>query len=181
MNTWDAGRAAFWRTWQSAYSLTHREGPGIEERVGFTSMPGGKSERVGTLGGMALGVSRSSTHPRESMNLIRFLVRRELQSKKDSANAKPPDQPALYELPLMLDQYAHSATTNQQRGGVVARPSIIVGARYEDFAKSYFEAVHSVLIGGKKAPEAAAALEKQLIEMTGFKTGAPSKRVQLAQ
>jgi trehalose/maltose transport system substrate-binding protein len=181
MNTWNSGGAAFWRTWQSAYSLTHRGGPGIEERVGFTSMPGGQSERVGTLGGIALGVSRSSTHPQESMNLIRFLVRRELQSKKDTANANPPDQPAFYELPLMLDPYAHSATTNQQRGGVVVRPSIIVGARYEDFAKSYFEAVHSVLTGEKKAPEAAAALEKQLVEMTGFKTGPPSKGVPLTQ
>ena len=151
MNTWNSGGAAFWRTWQSAYSLTHRGGPGIEERVGFTSIPGGQSERVGTLGGMALGVSRSSTHPQESMNLIRFLVRRELQSKKDSANAKPPGQPVFYELPLMLDPYAHSATTNQQRGGVVARPSNIVGARYEDFANSYFEAVHSVLTGEKKS------------------------------
>ena len=115
------------------------------------------------------------------MNLIRFLVRRELQSKKDSANANPPDQPGLYELPLMLDPYAHSATTNQQKGGVVVRPSIIVGARYEDFAKSYSEAVHSVLTGEKKAPEAAAALEKQLAEMTGFKTGPPSQGVQLSQ
>jgi hypothetical protein len=35
-------------------------------------------------------------------------------------------------------------------------------------------AVHSVLTGEKKAPEAAATLEKQLIQITGFKTGLPS-------
>ena len=115
------------------------------------------------------------------MNLIRFLVRRELQSKKDSANATPPDHPAFYELPLMLDPYDHSATSNQHRGGVVARPSNIVGARYEDFAKSYFEAVHSVLTGKKKAPEAAAALEKRLVEIIGFKAGPPSQGVPLNQ
>jgi hypothetical protein len=64
MNTWNSGGAAFWRTWQSAYSLTHRGGPGIEERVGFTSIPGGQSERVGTLGGMLGGFPIIDSSPR---------------------------------------------------------------------------------------------------------------------
>jgi hypothetical protein len=34
-------------------------------------------------------------------------------------------------------------------------------------------AVHSVLTREKTAPEAAAALEKKLVEITGFKTGPP--------
>jgi hypothetical protein len=34
-------------------------------------------------------------------------------------------------------------------------------------------AVHSVLSAEKKAPEAAAVLEKRLVEITGFKTGPP--------
>jgi len=33
--------------------------------------------------------------------------------------------------------------------------------------------VHSVLTGQKEAPEAAAELEKQLIEITGFSAGPP--------
>jgi hypothetical protein len=35
-------------------------------------------------------------------------------------------------------------------------------------------AVHAVLTGEKKAPEAAAVLEKRLVEITGFKIGPPS-------
>jgi len=33
--------------------------------------------------------------------------------------------------------------------------------------------VHSVLTGERRAPEAAADLEKQLIKITGFNTGPP--------
>jgi hypothetical protein len=35
------------------------------------------------------------------------------------------------------------------------------------------DAVHSVLAGEKPAPQAAAALEKKLVAITGFKTGSP--------
>jgi hypothetical protein len=36
------------------------------------------------------------------------------------------------------------------------------------------QAVHSVLTGEKRALEAAATLEKELVRITGFKTGPPS-------
>jgi hypothetical protein len=35
--------------------------------------------------------------------------------------------------------------------------------------------VHSVLAGERSAPTAAAALEKQLVAITGFKTGPPKQ------
>jgi hypothetical protein len=52
---------------------------------------------------------------------------------------------------------------------------MIVGDSYEGVSTAYFEAVHSVLTGERSAPEAAAALERQLVEITGFKIGPPSK------
>jgi len=42
--------------------------------------------------------------------------------------------------------------------------------------KAYNQAVHSVLTGESSAPMAAAALEKQLVVITGFKTGPPKPR-----
>ena len=38
---------------------------------------------------------------------------------------------------------------------------------------AYIQAVHSVLTGEKSAPEAAAALENELVRITGFKKGPP--------
>jgi trehalose/maltose transport system substrate-binding protein len=43
-------------------------------------------------------------------------------------------------------------------------------------ARAYIAAVHSVLTGEKPAPEAAAALEKELARITGFPIGPPLKR-----
>jgi len=58
---------------------------------------------------------------------------------------------------------------------VVSRPSNVAGPVYEDVSKAYIEMLHSVLLGKTSAPDAAAALEKQLIALTGFKTGPPEK------
>ena len=181
MNVWDSGRAAFWRTWQWHYRLTHAEESKMRKKIGYTSMPGGPSGRVGTLGGSGLAISRSSTHFQESIELIRFRIQGELQSGKDGADSQVPDPPELYDLPLILDPYGHSGTTNQQRSAVVARPSMIVGNAYEGVSTAYFEAVHSVLTGERSAPQAAAALERRLVEMTGFKIGPPSKGSQSLQ
>ena len=57
----------------------------------------------------------------------------------------------------------------------VARPSIVAGTSYKEVSKAYIDAVHSVLVGRKKAPDAAAKLEKQLIQITGFSPGPPRR------
>jgi hypothetical protein len=64
----------------------------------------------------------------------------------------------------------------QHATGVVARPSAASGQQYEDVSRAYIRTLHSVLTGEVVPSAAAAALEKELMEITGFKPGPPSKR-----
>jgi trehalose/maltose transport system substrate-binding protein len=59
------------------------------------------------------------------------------------------------------------------RTGIVSRPSDVTGKKYQEVTDAYIQAVHSVLTGEKRAPEAAAALENELVRTTGFKKGPP--------
>jgi hypothetical protein len=59
--------------------------------------------------------------------------------------------------------------------GLVSRPSNVTGKKYQDVSDAYIQAVHSVLTGEKSAQEAAGALEKELVRITGFKTGPPQQ------
>ena len=174
MNVWNSGGAAFRRSWQSDFRLSHWQNSSLGAVTGYTSVPGGPGGRASTLGGTGLGVSRSSAHPLEAIAYIRALVRRDIQSRQERAHSEPPAQPELYDLPLDLQPYALPAASGQTRGGLVARPSVVSGQAYEEVTKAFMTAVHSVLSAEKKAPEAAAVLEKRLVEITGFKTGAPS-------
>ena len=174
MNLWNSGGAAFRRSWQSDFRLSHWQNSSLGAVTGYTSLPGGPGGRVSTLGGTGLGVSRSSAHPLEAIAYIRSLVHRDIQSRQARAHSEPPAQPELYDLPFDLQPYALPAASGQERGGLVARPSIVSGQAYEEVTKAYMTAVHTVLTGERKATEAAAALEKRLVEITGFKIGPPS-------
>jgi trehalose/maltose transport system substrate-binding protein len=176
-NVWFSGKTAFLRGWASDYSLTTLHLlPGNATQVGVTSLPGGRAGRVGTLGGNGLAVSRTSAHPREALALIRFLLRRDVQLRRAGEQSEPPKELELYALPAILEPYPQLAQLRQDAGGVVARPSIAAGQKYEQVSRAYIGALHSVLAGENDPSVAAADLERELVEITGFRKGPPPQR-----
>jgi trehalose/maltose transport system substrate-binding protein len=88
--------------------------------------------------------------------------------------SEPPTLSELYELPEVLEPNPRFALLSQAfRNGMVSRPSNVTGKKYQDVTDAYIQAVHSVLTREKSAPEAAAALENELVHITGFKKGRP--------
>ncbi len=174
LNVWVAGDAAFMRNWPSAYVDSRAAGSSIRNKFDIALLPGGKAGRVGTLGGWGLAVSRFSAHPREALELVRYLTRRDVQVKRARVLSQPPTLPELYDLPEVLEPNPRFDLFSQAfRTGMVSRPSNVTGKKYQDVTDAYIQAVHSVLTGEKSAPEAAAALENELVRLTGFKTGPP--------
>jgi trehalose/maltose transport system substrate-binding protein len=174
LNVWVAGDAAFMRNWPSAYVDSQAAGSSIRNKFDSALLPGGKAGRVGTLGGWGLAVSRFSAHPREALELVRYLTRRDVQVKRSRVLSQPPTLPELYNLPEVLEANPHFDLLSQAfRTGIVSRPSNVTGKEYQDVTDAYISAVHSVLTGENGAPEAAAALENELARITGFKKGPP--------
>jgi trehalose/maltose transport system substrate-binding protein len=174
LNVWVAGDAAFMRNWPTTYVDSQAAGSRIRNKFDITLLPGGKAGRVGTLGGAGLAVSRFSAHPREALELVRYLSSRDVQVKRSRVLSEPPTLPELYDLPEVLEPNPRFALLSQAfRTGMVSRPSAVTGKKYEDVTEAYIRAVHSVLTGEKSASEAAAALENELVRITGFKKGSP--------
>jgi trehalose/maltose transport system substrate-binding protein len=170
LNVWIAGDAAFMRNWPTAYVDSQAAESPIRSKFDIALLPGG----VGTLGGAGLAVSRSSTHPREAVELVRYLSRGDVQVKRSRVLSEPPTLPALYDLREVREPHPRFTLLSQAfRTGVVSRPSNVTGKKYQDVTDAYIRAVHSVLTGDKSAPEAAAALENELVRITDFKTGPP--------
>jgi trehalose/maltose transport system substrate-binding protein len=190
---WDAinafylGKAAFYRGWARSYFLSVEDqcgpastsrricGPAVRDRIGISSVPDGKAAQVSALGGFGLGVSRSATHPAEALELVRFLVRREMQSEAVRAHSESPLEQLAW--PAFLKPTSDSADIGQHQLGssLVSRPSTVSGQKYVEVAHAYIRAVHSVLMGKTSAPQAAAGLENELVGITSFKTGPPSR------
>src|SRR5262245_7428633 len=119
LSVWNSGNAAFRRSWQWGYRLTHPHESPVRDRTGYTSIPGGRGGRVGTLGGYGLAVSRSSAHPREAIALIRSLIAGELRSRADPSHPEPALDSRLYDLPQTLQAYATSHQLSHQTSRLV--------------------------------------------------------------
>ncbi len=175
MNVFDSGGAAFDRVWLG--TSIARSGPSsqvhwrnLDPRVkaGFTSLPGGPGGSAGILGGSGLAVSRYSAYPQEAVKLIHFLMRAQIESIEKRGRA-PGNQPEFYNAAPLSDHSDKSI----QNAFVVHRPSIETGSQYTKVSTTFVGALHAVLTGQNGAPQAAAELEQQLIQITGFRPGPP--------
>jgi trehalose/maltose transport system substrate-binding protein len=183
LQEWDAiddfyhrGASAFYRGWARTYLLSVRDIPSVRDTIAITSIPAGRNAQAATLGGFGLGLSRSSRHSAEALQLIRFLVHREIEIEEARADYESQNWPELYDPAAILRKKQSSADARRQQvSGVVARPSTVTGDKYEEVSRAYIQAVHSVLLGQSRAPEAAVSLEQQLVRITGFKPGPPSR------
>jgi trehalose/maltose transport system substrate-binding protein len=180
MLVFDSGRAAFNRNWLltpmtrsgQARQIAWRSSiPTVE--AGFSRLPGGAAGSAGTLGGTGTAVSLHSTHRQEAIALLRFQLHALMQASEQNSGTGGPMQAEFSNPPAISDAGASPAASDRG-ASIVARPSIVTGSSYKQVSGAYIDAVHSVLTGKRRAPEAAAELEKQLIVITGFGAGPPS-------
>jgi trehalose/maltose transport system substrate-binding protein len=176
----DSGRAAFNRIWLLTPMTSRGQARQIGRRAfsapvvktGFSRMPGGAGGSVGTLGGTGTAISLHSTHRQEAIAFLRFQLRTLMQASENEGGPGGSMEAEFSDTPSISKPYLSPPGTNR-RASIVARPSVQAGSTYKEVSKAYFDAVHSVLAGQKQAPKAAAELEKQLIEITGFSAGPP--------
>ena len=73
-----------------------------------------------------MAVSRFSVHPREALELVRFLTRSDVQVKRARLLSQPPTLPELYKLPEVSGPNPRFELLNQGlRTGTVMRPQIL--------------------------------------------------------
>lgn len=176
----DSGRAAFNRMWLltpmtssgQARQIAWRAFSPSVVKTGFARMPGGAGGSAGALGGTGTAVSAHSTHRKEAIELVRFQLRTLMQAGEAGGDSGGPVR-VEFSNPPSTSEASGSSTGSNQLAGIVARPSVATGSTYKDVSRAYIDAVHSVLTGEKEAPDAAAELEKKLIEITGFRSGPP--------
>jgi trehalose/maltose transport system substrate-binding protein len=176
----DSGRAAFSRIWVLTPISRIGQARQIAWRslrpvvaTGLSRMPGEIEGSAGTLGGTGTAISLHSTHREEAIALLRFQLRSLMDAGEKGGDLGTPNQLELSNPPSMADPRIPPESSKEPGSVIVARPSLETGIAYKAVSKAYSDAVHSVLAGQMGAPEAAAKLEKQLVDITGFRPGPP--------
>src|ERR1700678_2309393 len=160
---WVSRKTAFQIGWSLTYEIGALDKP-FRDQAGVTSIPAGKTARVANLGAYSLGISRTSAHRAEAVELIRFLIGKQAESRAATHVEKSGRKVEYFEVPLVMAKiYPWWCKPGESAGSsVVLRPSTVAGSNYETVSKAYTHALHSVLTRKSTAPAAAAALEKDL-------------------
>jgi trehalose/maltose transport system substrate-binding protein len=164
-NMWQAGNAAFLRSWASEYIADRGPTCQIRDLFDIAPLPG-EARMAATLGGSGFGVSRYSLHPREAALLVRFLSGREEQVTRCRNTTDAPTIAQLYNEPELLatnPQFPH--VLEVFRKGIVLRPARAAGKMYPDVSRAYWETVHAVLTRKESATQAADQLQDELERM----------------
>jgi trehalose/maltose transport system substrate-binding protein len=180
INLFDKGEAAFGRVWGGApitriglFRQLHWRSSLAESKTGYTSIPGGNAGSSATLGGSGLAVSRYSSHRREAIEFVKFLVDAQIHSRLEQDAVV--SQSVIRNGPSTSHKSHAPETSVRDTLHLVSRPSVETRANYERVTRAYIDAVYSVLAGKKSAAVAAAGLERELVRITGFKAEPPSK------
>jgi trehalose/maltose transport system substrate-binding protein len=167
---WQAGNAAFLRSWVGFYQLGQQPSSLIRGKYETAPLPSGARTRAWTFGGMALGVSKYSRHPREAAEAIRFLVSADIERRRTRSVGQVPTRSALLEdQDLLAGTAFHGEFGKQWREGLFERPSILAGKNYDLVSRAYAKAVHSILKRQVPAAQAMAELQGELVRLTGFR------------
>jgi trehalose/maltose transport system substrate-binding protein len=160
---WVSGEAAFLLSHAIVYEVFAQDKP-FRDEAGVTSVPAGKSARVATIGGYALGISRFSPHRAEDVEFVQFLLRKHAEFTA-THREKPGRKVEYFEVPPVTKEIYPWWYKPGESGGseIVSRPSAVAGANYEAVSKAYTDALHSVLTRESTAPAAAATLENELV------------------
>ncbi|HWG59637.1 MAG TPA: ABC transporter substrate-binding protein [Candidatus Acidoferrales bacterium] len=168
-NAWLSGHAAFMRNWPYYYSIG--EGPDSLARgkIAVAPLPAGRMGPAGTLGGWQLLVSKYSNHPKEAVELVKYLTSSRAQVRLAREFSWMPTRLPLYDDPQLLKSAPYFAWLKDEFPRLaVARPSSVTGDKYLAVSAAYKKAVHQVLAGQEDAADAMAKLEKQLAQITGL-------------
>jgi trehalose/maltose transport system substrate-binding protein len=171
---WVSGEAAFLLSHAIVYEIFAEDKP-FRDLAGVTSVPAGKSARVATIGGYALGISRFSPHRAEAVKFIQFLLEKQAEFRASHAE-RPGRKVEYFDVPPIIREIYPWWYKPGNSGGseIVSRPSVIAGSNYEAVSKAYSRALHSVLTRESTAPTAAASLENELIRIMSSNKAQPA-------
>jgi len=164
-----AGNAAFMRNWPYAIATGNSADSPIAGKFAVARLPRGSAEgarHAACLGGWQLAVAKTSKHPAEAIELVRYLTGAEEQKRRALEAAFLPTRPALYEDAEIVAARPELQQLLPMLETAIPRPAHLAGPNYNRVSSAFYQAVHQVLSGQAKATDALATLDSQLKRAT---------------
>ena len=168
VNLWNAGQTAFMRAWASSYGYISQSPGNDGTHFAVAALPGGPGGQRETFGGLAIAVSKYAANRDLAIKAVLEVTNESHDLDRLLTVGGIPTHTTVRERPDVRSRTLLLAVSQHLFDGLVARPSLVAGAKYDQVSREYSAAVNSIL-RRKAQPEAAMAeLEKKLMEITGL-------------
>jgi multiple sugar transport system substrate-binding protein len=159
-----AGRAVFMRNWPYAWALFQAEGSPVRTKVGLAPLPSFPGhESVSTLGGWMLALPQRAPHPREAVDLLRYLSSPAIQRRIALELGYLPARRDLYREPSLLEAKPWLAELAPVFVGAKPRP---VTPYYLMISQVLQPEISATVVGLKMPGEALASARRQIDRMS---------------
>ena len=158
------GRVAFMRSWPYAWPLGNQADSPIKGKIAIKAMVGTSGNSGGAcLGGWGLGIAKSSKHPKEAWEVIKYFTSEDVQRKLILQAGYVPSRTALFTDPEIVAKYPHYPKLLEVSQNAVLRPPIAQYAQVSDILQRYLSAALTDRISPAQAMQAAATETRQLL------------------
>jgi multiple sugar transport system substrate-binding protein len=157
------GKTVFMRNWPYVYSLALESDIAGKYNIKPMVHATGKSSGA-CLGGWGLGIAKSSPHPEETWEVIKFLSSEESQREFVVETGFVPSRTALFNDPAIVAKYNYYPKLLEVVRSSALRPPIAQYAQASDVLQRYLSAVVTNEMTPEKAMQAAARETRTLLE-----------------
>ncbi|UBF29056.1 ABC transporter substrate-binding protein [Kovacikia minuta CCNUW1] len=147
-----SGEAVFLRSWPYVWPLANADNSPIKGKVGIMPLIPSQGHQGGScLGGWGLGISKTTQHPKEALQAIRFVTSQAAQKNFILEAGYVPSRKELFADPQVLAKYRYYPELLKVVQKAVLRPSIAQYAQASDILQRYLSAA----LTNQQTPEAA--------------------------
>jgi multiple sugar transport system substrate-binding protein len=160
-----AGEAAFLRSWPYVWPLANQPDSLMRGKVGIMPMLGAKNSNTSgsCLGGWGLGIAKNSRHPKEALEAIRFITSAAAQKQFILDAGYVPSRRQLFSDPDVIAKYSHYPELLKITDRAVLRPPIAQYAQASDILQRYLSAAITNQMSSESAMQAAAKETRLLL------------------
>lgn len=160
------GEAVFLRNWPYAWPLFNEAGSPVKDKVGIMPLlPSASGSQGGAcLGGWGLGISKTSKHPKEALEAIRFFTSTDAQRAYILGAGYVPSRKELFTDATVTNRYGHYPQLLNVVQTAVLRPPIAQYAQASDILQRYLSAALTNQLSAEEAMKAASEETRRLLE-----------------
>jgi len=168
LRVFENGNAVFLRNWPYAWAELNKEESAVDGNVALKPMVHAPGESAAAcLGGWGFGIAKSTPHPEEAWEVVKFFTSRDSQKQFILDYAYVPSHTDLFDDPDVLEKFPHYAELKEVAEFAVPRPPVGQYAQLSDILQRYLSSALTNQMSPEAAMQRAAGESRRVLGNTG--------------